>query len=138
MRIPHRVARWVAFGLLILLALALAFAPRVLAQYDGLLAVVSPALGETVHDNDGQVRVTVVASGPAGELPAAFRPLLDGSRHGPDRRSPTFVLEGVERGEHVLQVQWIAADGSVARTSPPVTFHLWRASALFPSRVAPH
>lgn len=130
--------RWIVFTLLLLLALALAFAPRVLAQYDGVLAVVSPALGETVHDNEGRVRVTVVASGPGGELPAAFRPLLDGKPHGPDRREPTFLLEGVERGEHLLQVQWIARDGAVVRTSEAVTFYLWHASARFPSRMAPH
>jgi hypothetical protein len=63
---------------------------------------------------------------------AAFRPLVDGSRHGPDRRTPVFILDGLDRGEHVLQVLLVDGKGEVVAASPPVTFHDWRAPARFP------
>jgi hypothetical protein len=96
------------------------------------VAISTPASGETVHDNQGNVRVTLAIQ--AGAVPPVIRPLLDGKPHGADQRTSTFILENVDRGEHVLQVQLIDANGDVIAKSQSVTFYLWRASALFPSR----
>lgn len=118
-------------------ALCCVLAFGVAAQAGVELTIDAPASGETLHDNEGRVPVTVSIRGlPAGTAPR-LRPLVDGAAQGPDRRARTFSLEGVDRGEHVLVVQLIDARGGVIAASPPVTFHLWRASALFPARRDP-
>lgn len=102
------------------------------AQPPAPIAITSPADGETVHDNPGNVRVTLSIQAAAGT--PALRPLVDGKPHGPDRRTTAFVLEGVDRGQHVLQVLLLDAGGKAIAASQPVTFHVWRASARSPGR----
>lgn len=63
-----------------------------------------------MHDNEGTVRVRIAVDASALER-NALRPLLDGKPYGPDRRMPEFVLENVDRGEHVLPVQLQAEVG---------------------------
>ena len=104
------------------------------AQHPAEITITSPASGETVHDNQGNVRVAVSAAGLPAGTGAAFRPLVDGTPHGPDRRTPSFILEDIERGEHVLQVLLVDGRGEVVAASRGLTFHVWRASALFPGR----
>ena len=115
-------------------ALCCVLALGVGAQAGVELTIDAPASGETLHDNEGRVPVAVSIRGlPAGAAPR-LRPLVDGAAQGPDRRERRFSLDDVERGEHVLVVQLIDSAGGVVAASPPVTFHLWRASALFPAR----
>jgi len=96
------------------------------------LSIVSPKPGETVHDNTGDVAVLLAIG--AGADGGRIRVLLDGKRHGRDREAHSFLLTGVERGEHVLQVQLLDAAGAPVASSEAVKFHLWQASRLFPSR----
>ena len=127
----HNVACTLAMGRILALVLGVVLTLGVVAQPRIEVTISSPASGETLHDNEGNVRVTLAIQG-AG-VPG-IRPLLDGKPYGPDQRTSTFILENVDRGEHVLQVQVIDAKGDVVATSQPLTFYLWRASALFPSR----
>jgi hypothetical protein len=106
------------------------------AQQPGIaVRISSPQNEETIHDNTGRVQVTVAVTG--GDPLAAggsIRALLDGKAFGPAARTGSFALEGVERGEHQLQVQVVDAAGTVIATSGTVKFYMWQASALFPSR----
>jgi hypothetical protein len=122
-----------------LLAAALAGAavsPPGLAQAPGAytVAIVQPANDETVHDNQGNVAVQVAVS-PSLTAGAGIVVLLDGQ---PVARQTdaTFALSGIERGTHTLQAQVVGAGGATLAASPPVTFHMWQASRLFPSRKA--
>lgn len=115
-------------------ALCVLPAPAVVAQHSVEMTITGPASGETVHDNQGNVRVTVSAPRLPDGTGAAFRPLVDGAPHGPDRRTPSFILENIDRGEHVLQVLLVDGKGEVVAASRPLSFHVWRASALFPGR----
>lgn len=119
---------WRALALALFLTLSIGAG----AQSQWQIAISSPASGETVHDNEGNVAVAVAIEG-AGERPA-IRLLLDGRPHGVDQSAPSFALENIDRGEHTLQAQLIDARGQVIADSQPVTFYLWRASALFKSR----
>lgn len=98
------------------------------------VVITRPQAGDTVHDNTGAVPVTVSVKG--GVVPAAhvLRVLLDGKTYGAEQRTLDFVLQGVERGEHNLQVQLVDAKGTVVAASAPVTFYLWQASSQFPAR----
>jgi hypothetical protein len=101
--------------------------------YDAV-RIVSPAEDETVHDNSGNVAVTVSVSPPL-DVKAGDRILLllDG-RAVASGGMTRFELKGVERGTHDLQAQVAAPDGSILGASTIVAFHMWRASRLFPGR----
>lgn len=118
------------------LALLAAFALPAIGQPGATLAIMSPASEETVHDNTGQVGVTVVVDdgGALAQGRAVLRVLLDGALFGAGQRGLSFRLEGIERGTHTLQVQLVDRDGKTVAASAPVTFHMWQASALFPAR----
>jgi len=96
--------------------------------------IVAPKPESTVHDNSGNLAVTVsVSLQLRAEAGDTLTLLLDGKvvasgtlRH--------FELKGVDRGSHTLQAQVNAADGKVLATSPQVIFHMWRASRLFRNR----
>ena len=107
-----------------------------IAQDNGLgVSIVSPRNEETIHDNTGRVAVTVaIRNGDSLAAGGAIRVLLDGKPFGLDARASSFALEGLERGEHRLQVQLTNAAGTVIVTSEVVTFYMWQASAQFPSR----
>lgn len=128
---PHRLrGRRVALRMLGLAA-SLAFVPwaHVYAQSSWAIAITNPADGATIHDNEGNVPVEVTVKR-GGTIVA----LLDGKPYGAPRSSTSFILEGVERGEHTLQVQLVDAGGKVLASSAPVQFYVWRASVLFPGR----
>lgn len=97
------------------------------------IAIESPKQEETVHDNAGNVAVSLAIHGtaPAG---MRVRVLLDGRPHGAEQATTSFVIEGIERGEHLLQVELVDAAGRVVAASETVTFFMWQASSLFPSR----
>jgi hypothetical protein len=97
------------------------------------LRIVVPRPHETVHDNSGNLTVTVAVSQPlyAGDR---LTVLLDGKAvaSGSGQR---FELSGIDRGSHTLRVQLKAADGRVLSASPPLRFYMWRSSRLFRDRV---
>jgi hypothetical protein len=99
------------------------------------ISILSPAPEQTVHDNEGRVPVSVAVTPPnAFETGHSVRVSLDGRGHGAPQRTTSFTVEGVERGEHTLQVELLDAGGRVVAVSAPVKFYLWQASRLFPSR----
>ena len=100
-------------------------------HYDSL-AIGKPASDATVHDNDGDVEVSVVVS-PA--LRAGDRALLsvDG-RPTPAQERTRFELSGLARGEHSLRAAIVDRSGRTLIASAPITFNMWRASRLFPGR----
>jgi len=114
------------------LALCVVVSVGAAAQSGWAVAITTPADGETVHDNEGNLRVALAIEG-AGETPKT-RLLLDGSPYGPDQCAPSFTLNNIDRGQHTLQAQLIDSEGRVIAVSQSVIVHLWRASALFPSR----
>lgn len=90
-----------------------------LSQPPVALRLVSPAPEQTVRGDDRRLNVNVALDRP---LPEGYGLLylLDGS---PQNRTATralnFVLEGVERGEHLVSVAAVDARGrEVARTAP--------------------
>lgn len=95
--------------------------------------VTVPAPAETIHDNRGNVSVAVALDSEL-ESGQALQPVLDGKPFGPPRRERVFELHGLDRGEHVLEVRLVDERGRVRAVSPPVRFHQWQASRLFPSR----
>ena len=106
----------------------------VLAQSGALgIAITSPKNEETIHDNTGKVVVSIAIEGGLPEQ-SAIRVLLDGQPYGAARTGASFTLEGVERGEHTLQVQVVDAAGKTILSSDTVTFYMWQASRLFPGR----
>jgi hypothetical protein len=123
-----------------LLAAALAGAvvsPPGLAQAPGgyaSVAIVQPANEETVHDNQGNVVVQVAVS-PTLAPGDRIVLLLDG-RQVSRQPGTTLALSGVERGTHTLQAQVVGAGVAPLAASQLVTFHMWQASRLFPSRKA--
>lgn len=94
------------------LALVLCALPSgVFAQDRVELTIVAPASSETVHDNHGDVRVSVSAQGLRAGVAAAFRPLIDGTPHGPDQPTPSFVLETSIAANTCCRCCWSMARG---------------------------
>ncbi len=121
--------------LILLLAGAALVSGAAWAQGEQTITIVSPQPETTIHDNTGNLTVTVAVS-PPPHLEAGERLtlLLDGAPVASGTRQ-RFELQNIDRGSHTLQAQVNAADGSVIATSPPVTFYMWRASRLFPNRM---
>lgn len=119
----------------LLLAAAMAAGVCVpLARAQAVRVVIeSPQQEETVHDNAGNVAVSVAIQ---GDMPARarIRVLLDGLQQGAEQGATSFVIEGVERGEHLLQVELVDEAGRILGSSETVKFFMWQASQLFPSR----
>ncbi len=94
--------------------------------------IVSPEPDATIHDNNGNVTVTAVVS-PTLRAGDRLALLLDGKTVAAGSQQ-SFELNDIDRGTHTLRVQVQAPDGTVLITSPPVEFHMWRASLLFRNR----
>jgi hypothetical protein len=96
--------------------------------------IIAPKPETTVHDNNGNIAVTVAVSPPlragAGDR---LTLLLDGKSVA-SGTALSYELKDIVRGSHTLRVRVKAADGTALATSPPVKFHMWRASRLFPDR----
>jgi hypothetical protein len=104
------------------------------AYGDQTLRIVAPVSGSTVHDNPGNLSVTISVASPlqaaSGER---FVLLLDGKAVA-SGTGQHFNLAGIDRGSHLLRVQIQARDGRILASSAPVKFHMWRASRLFRNR----
>lgn len=94
--------------------------------------IVSPDVDQTVHSNSGDVRV-VVAGVPPRRL---VQPLLDGVAASAPVEPPELDLHGVARGEHVLIVKIVDADGREVGRTAAVRFYVFHASKLI--RPQPH
>lgn len=116
-----------------LLAASILAAAAHAADYDAL-RIVAPGAEATLHDNLGRVTVVVEVEPALGaSADERIELLLDGklAASGTTQR---FELNDLARGTHTLQARIAARDGSVLKSSPPVTFHLWQASRLFRPR----
>lgn len=98
------------------------------------IEILSPQHEETIHDNEGNVEVTVRAELGRDQR---IRVLMDGVPAAPESESRTIPITHVERGEHTLKAQVVNERGHVVAESKPVTFYMWQASALFPGRQPP-
>jgi hypothetical protein len=96
------------------------------------IAIVQPAYEETIHSNQGDLTVQVRHSGGAPD--GSVRLVLDGTALPHSYRSEVIELIGIDRGTHTLQAELLDAKGGQLATSEPVTFYMWHASRLFPSR----
>lgn len=124
-----------AAAFLLLAAAGWVMPPEARADTAAAIAISSPQAGETIHDNSGDVAVTVVIrnGGAAGDA-LRLRVLLDGQPYGPIQHSLSFTLSGVERGEHTLRVESLDISDNTLASSLSVTFYMWQASRLFPGR----
>jgi hypothetical protein len=113
---------------------SMGLANRAGAAAPAAVFVSSPQAGATVHDNSGAVPVSVVVQGIAFTADHRVRVLLDGKPYGSDHRTLQFTLQGVERGEHLLQIQLLDGKDTLHAVSPAITFYLWQASRLIPPR----
>jgi hypothetical protein len=100
-----------------------------------VIAITSPAAQQTIQDNDGDLQVEVEAS-PVLSKDSAARWVvqLDGNDHAAIPVSSPIRINGIDRGQHVLRVELQDAKGEVIAASEPVTFYMWQASRLFPTR----
>lgn len=96
------------------------------------VAVVQPAHDSTVFDNAGNVEVAVATS-PDLRSGDRIALVLDG-RQRSVQQAARFKLSGIERGQHTLEARIVDDSGDTIIASKPVTFYLWQASRLFPSR----
>ncbi|HKI63140.1 MAG TPA: hypothetical protein VKA16_00795 [Burkholderiales bacterium] len=121
-------ARVIVFPLVAALVVLTAAAAAQAAE----ISVVKPTNDETIHSNQGKLTVQLRrAGGPPG---AGVRLVLDGAVLPKVYRANVIKLEGIDRGSHVLQAVLADAEGKRLAASTPVTFHMWQASRLFPSR----
>lgn len=112
-----------------LAALLLAAAMPALAAQ---ISIVSPVSNQTIHSNQGKLAVEVSRAGaPPG---ARTRLVLDGAARPGTNRGNVIELDGINRGSHRLQAVLLDARGKQIAASAPVTFYMWHASRLFPSR----
>jgi hypothetical protein len=107
-------------------------AAREASPYDDLF-IIRPRNGETLHDNDGLVRVQVAIE-PVLQVAAEhrLRVLLDGQLWPAAWVMPELNLRGVDRGTHRIQVIVTDREGRQLAASAVVEFHLRRASRLAP------
>ena len=107
------------------------------AQSDLAVRIVAPAPETTIYDNNGNLSVEVALSqAPDTVAIDQLTLLMDGTAVAKGR-DLSFELNNIDRGTHTLQVQVFAANGKLLATSPPVVFHMWRASLLFKNRTQP-
>ncbi len=127
--------RWRAEILLVLVAgCAPAFAWAGDTAGHDTVRIIVPQDDATVHDNEGNLDVSVKVSPPlrsdAGEQIVL---LLDG-RVVASGTEVRIRLTGVDRGIHTLQAQVATADGTLLLASPVTSFYMWRASGLHRGR----
>jgi hypothetical protein len=103
------------------------------AGYDAV-RIVAPQHDATVHDNQGTLDVSVAVSPPLRSKEGDHIVLLLDGRVAASGANVHIRLRDVDRGTHTLRAQVVAADGALLLASPETSFHMWRASRLFPGR----
>ena len=98
------------------------------------IKIVAPLQNDTVHNNEGIMRVDVAVDPPLDQQSGrAVRILLDGKTAAPEFPASSFTLEGVERGEHWLQAVLVDAQGQALQVSDTIYFTMWQASVNNPA-----
>ena len=102
------------------------------------LAIVKPAGDETIHDNSGTLTVELrVSPSLQTEHGHRIKVFLDGNTLPETYSSTGFSLADIDRGPHNLQTAVVDQSGQTLITSTQITFYMWRASVLSPSRRTP-
>lgn len=95
------------------------------------LVIASPAPEENIHDNQGNVGVTVTLEPDlATAMDHSIQLLLDGQAHGEPAQSLEQQLQGVERGKHTVAARVLDDNVEVLITSQPVVFYMKRQSPM--------
>lgn len=94
-------------------------------------AVVSPSNNETIHDNEGNVKVSLEIQ-PALEKGQKFRLFLDGSPVSGELPTPQITLQNVDRGTHTISAAILDQGGIELGRTGEVYFHLRKTSLLDP------
>ncbi|WP_299084132.1 DUF4124 domain-containing protein [uncultured Paraglaciecola sp.] len=93
-------------------------------QYE--VTIASPEAEQTLRDNSGAVSISAdVAPKKAGQ----FELRLD-NQVVMTQSNGQFQLENVDRGAHIIQVNFLDKSGKILASSKPQTFYLQKASAL--------
>jgi len=96
--------------------------------------IVAPKPDTTVHNNSGNLTVEITISPPLhAEAGDRIAILLDGKEMASGTGS-SYKLTSIDRGSHMLTVEVKSTDGTILVASPPVEFHMWRASRFFQNR----
>ena len=103
--------------------------PRTEAPAYEAVSITSPSNDETIHDNQGNITITVELS-PELKSGHNLRILLDGNQQA-EGKSTTFSLTNIDRGSHQIQVQIVDAKGKPLAQSESITVHLKRFSQFF-------
>ena len=90
------------------------------------ISILSPAHEETIRNNQGEVKVSASIEPKAVGL---FQLVLNGQVLATGA-SPQFVVQGVPRGEHQLEVRLVSKSGKILASSPTRVFYLHQASVL--------
>ena len=86
------------------------------------ISITQPQAGETIRDPDGRVSVSVSSAPGIGQ---GYVYLVDGRPvSGAPSPSSTYLLEGLERGEHTIAASLVSSDGQEIARTAPVTIYL--------------
>jgi hypothetical protein len=129
LRVRMRDVRWIlAVACVVMMGQSVALAQAL------VVTIMRPQPEQTIVDNSGAVPVAVALYGTDLSPDKRLRVLLDGKPYGNDQSALEFTLQDVVRGEHSLQMQLVDGKDVVLAQSPAVRFHMFQASALFPTR----
>ncbi|MCL1080122.1 DUF4124 domain-containing protein [Parashewanella spongiae] len=92
--------------------------------------IVSPQDQAALRVNNGDFDVNARVS-PKLSDSQTLQLTVDGTRYGEPQRHGYFSLTNVDRGEHVIVVQLLSAEGKVLVQSQPTTVYVHRFSKLF-------
>lgn len=95
------------------------------------LQIDSPSSEATIRDNNGDFTVTASMT-PPPPFGSKFKLILDGQPWGVAQTDSLFQLKQIDRGEHSIAVQAIAANGKVLATTPSRVIYLHRAITRVP------
>lgn len=98
------------------------------------IQIVSPKADTTIHNNNGNLTVTVVVSPSLDSHGSAYLVLLLDGKVVAKGTKQYFKLTEIDRGMHTLQAQLKAQDDTTLITSQVVRFYMWHASRLYPQR----
>lgn len=86
------------------------------------IAITAPEADETIRDADGKVQVNVSGQPAHGQGLVYY---LDGTAQNEAPTSATsYLMSGVERGDHNISVALVGADGREVSRSAEVTIHM--------------
>ena len=91
-----------------------------------VVSIRSPLDEETLRDNSGAVTINVDVS---PKKSGKFELILD-NQIVKTQTNSQFQLESVNRGAHIIQVNFLDNSGKILASSKPQTFYLQKASAL--------